>query len=177
MATRCNINGINELDFTFPGATTVTVNQGIASIVSAEPSGAANEVLATPNGSSGVASLRTLVPADLPITNEPAVLHNFLTAYNSTTGAFSQAQPAFTDISGTATAAQIGITGSNVAFATSAAGNFSIAHTLGVSPSIVVIELTSAGSVWFQATRYDATNVYLTASGAGLTGYVVSYVL
>jgi hypothetical protein len=41
MATKCNINGINELDFTFPGATTVTVNQGIASIVSVDPSGTA----------------------------------------------------------------------------------------------------------------------------------------
>ena len=36
-----------------------------------------------------------------------AVAHDFLTAYDATTGAFTAAQPAFTDISGTATAAQV----------------------------------------------------------------------
>lgn len=36
-----------------------------------------------------------------------AVAHNFLTSYTSTTGLFTQAQPAFTDISGTAAAAQL----------------------------------------------------------------------
>jgi len=38
--------------------------------------------------------------------NEPAVAHNFLTAYNSTTGAFTQAQPSYSDISGTPQLAQ-----------------------------------------------------------------------
>jgi hypothetical protein len=36
-----------------------------------------------------------------------AVSHDFLTSYSQATGAFAQAQPAFTDISGTATGAQI----------------------------------------------------------------------
>jgi hypothetical protein len=39
--------------------------------------------------------------------NTPAVAHEFLTAYNASTGAFTQAQPAFTDISGAATSAQV----------------------------------------------------------------------
>ena len=46
----------------------------------------------------------------LPIVpvNTPAVLHQWLKSYNAATGAFTQTQPAFTDISGTATTAQIG---------------------------------------------------------------------
>jgi hypothetical protein len=37
------------------------------------PSGSANEVFATPNGSSGAASLRALVPADLPVATTSAL--------------------------------------------------------------------------------------------------------
>ena len=40
--------------------------------------------------------------------NTPAVLHQWLKSYNSSTGAFTQTQPAFTDVSGVATTAQIG---------------------------------------------------------------------
>lgn len=40
--------------------------------------------------------------------NTPAVSHEWLASYNSTTGAFTQTQPAFTDVSGVATTAQIG---------------------------------------------------------------------
>jgi hypothetical protein len=40
--------------------------------------------------------------------NTPAVSHEFLTGYNAATGGFTAAQPAFTDISGVATTAQIG---------------------------------------------------------------------
>lgn len=46
---------------------TLTVDQEMVTIASAGlPSGSANLVLATPNGSSGTASLRALVVADLP---------------------------------------------------------------------------------------------------------------
>lgn len=48
----------------------------------------------------------TLPMVPLP-QNTPAVLHQFLTSYNAATGAFGQAQPAFSDLSGTATTAQI----------------------------------------------------------------------
>lgn len=37
-----------------------------------------------------------------------AIAHEFLNSYNATTGLFTAAQPAFTDVSGTATTAQIG---------------------------------------------------------------------
>lgn len=43
----------------------------------------------------------------VPVTAGP-VAHEWLNSYNGTTGAFTQTQPAFTDISGTATTAQIG---------------------------------------------------------------------
>jgi hypothetical protein len=39
--------------------------------------------------------------------NTPAILHEWINSYNSTTGAFTQTQPAFTDISGIATPAQL----------------------------------------------------------------------
>jgi hypothetical protein len=54
-----------------------------------------------------------------------------------------------------------------IPFVTSAGGNFTLPHTLGVVPGSVVFELTSVGSVWFQPTRFDANNLYLIASGAG----------
>jgi len=47
--------------------------------------------------------------SDLPVVpvNTSAVTHKFFTDYNASTGIFSMAQPAFTDISGTAAAAQL----------------------------------------------------------------------
>lgn len=65
-----------------------------------------------------------------------------------------------------------GVTISDVPFTTFAPGPFSVAHGLGVTPTAVGIEMTSGGSVWFQTTRYDSTNVYLVASDTGLTGHL-----
>ena len=60
----------------------------------------------TANGYSGTVATATTTPA-ITISGPTiaAVSHNFLTSL--TAGAFAQAQPAFTDISGVATAAQI----------------------------------------------------------------------
>lgn len=58
-----------------------------------------------------------------------------------------------------------------VALAPSSPGNFTVAQSLGSVPSAVTIEMTSGGQIWFQSTRYDASNLYLVASDAGLTGY------
>ena len=66
-------------------------------------------------------------------------------------------------------------TSTQVAFTTTAPGPFTLAHNLGIVPGSVIIELTAGGAVWFQTTRYDATNLYLVASDAGLTGYAVIY--
>jgi hypothetical protein len=56
-----------------------------------------------------------------------------------------------------------------VALAPGAAGNFTVAHGAGATPSAVVIEMKSSGAIWFQSTEYDATNLYLVASDGGLT--------
>jgi hypothetical protein len=83
------------------------------------------------------------------------------------------------------TASEAGITGEaecwrgsglptpiEIALAPGAPGNFSVAHGLGATPKLVLVQMTSGGAIWFQpATRYDATNLYLVASDGGLTGY------
>jgi hypothetical protein len=57
---------------------------------------------------------------------------------------------------------------------TSAAGNFTVAHPLGATPVIGLIELEGGGTVWFQnPTAYDSSNVYLTGSAAGIIGNVI----
>lgn len=52
----------------------------------------------------------------------------------------------------------------------SAPGDFTVAHGLGITPRLVLLQPTSGGAIWFQpALRYDETNLYLTASDAGVT--------
>lgn len=54
-----------------------------------------------------------------------------------------------------------------VALAPTAAGNFTVPHLLGRAPIGVILQPTSAASIYFQATQYDAVNLYLAASAAG----------
>lgn len=85
-----------------------------------------NTILAGPaTGSNAAPTFRTLVGADLPnpapttlggVESKAAVTHNFLTQIG-TDGSVAQAQPAFTDISGTATTTQGG-TGQNFSAST-----------------------------------------------------------
>lgn len=58
-----------------------------------------------------------------------------------------------------------------IALAPSSPGNFKVAHGLSSKPKVVLLQMTSGGQIWFQATRYDATYIYLVASDAGVTGY------
>lgn len=62
-----------------------------------------------------------------------------------------------------------------IPFATTAPGNFTLAHNLGIVPTTVIFEFTAGGTVWFQNPRYDSTNLYLVASDSGVTGFVVIY--
>jgi len=62
-----------------------------------------------------------------------------------------------------------------IPFNTSAPGNFTLAHNLGIVPSTVIFEFTDGGTVWFQPQRYDSTNLYLVASDAGITGVVIIF--
>jgi hypothetical protein len=43
-----------------------------------------------------------------------------------------------------------------------------IAHGLNQAPNIVIVQMTSAGTIW-QSTTADATNIYLKADSAGRT--------
>lgn len=59
-----------------------------------------------------------------------------------------------------------------------AAGNFTQAHTLAQLPTWADIAMTSGGGIWFQkSTKFDASNLYLTASDAGVTADIFVYKL
>ncbi len=61
-----------------------------------------------------------------------------------------------------------------IALAPGTAGNFTAPHLLGRLPVGAVIRMTSGGTIWFQTpTDVDGTNVYLVASGPGVTGKVI----
>lgn len=63
-----------------------------------------------------------------------------------------------------------------VAYAPTGAGNFSIAHGLGATPSLVLLQQTSLAPVYFQTpTRYDATNIYLVSTTGAETGFCEVY--
>jgi hypothetical protein len=63
-----------------------------------------------------------------------------------------------------------------VALAPSATGNFTVAHGLSAAPSAVLIVMTCGGSIWLQTpTGFDATNLYLVASDADLTGNAILF--
>lgn len=57
-----------------------------------------------------------------------------------------------------------------VPITTMAPGNFTVAHGLGFAPAFVMLEMSSGGNIWLQKpTAFDATNLYLTASDAGIS--------
>ena len=63
-----------------------------------------------------------------------------------------------------------------VAFTTATSGNFTLPHNLGVTPGSVIFELTSSGAIWFQSPlKYDANNLYLVASDAGISGFAIIF--
>ncbi|MGH3429167.1 MAG: phage tail protein, partial [Mycobacteriales bacterium] len=55
-----------------------------------------------------------------------------------------------------------------------AGGMLTIPHSLGTTPKLVLIQMTSDGNVWFQTPlRYDASNIYVVASDAGVTAKAI----
>ncbi len=67
-------------------------------------------------------------------------------------------------------------TQTQVAFTTTAPGNFVLPHNLGVIPGSVIFEFTSGGSVYFQKPdKYDANNLYLVATDAGVQGFAIIF--
>jgi len=64
----------------------------------------------------------------------------------------------------------------SVALAPSAPGNFTQAHGMSRAPIAVLISMTSGGAIWLQnPTGFDATNLYLAASDAGVTGNAICF--
>jgi hypothetical protein len=141
----------------------------------------------TPGLSAGVlyAQGRRYAPALAPALGPaPASATSYL-FYNSNSGFYYQAA-AVGAASGDALIGQV-LTGAaavtavapatriygQVAASPGAAGNFTLPHGLGRTPVGAVIQMTSSGAIWFQAAgMFDGTNVYLVASGAGVTAQV-----
>ena len=68
------------------------------------------------------------------------------------------------------------MTQAQVAFTTTAPNLFTLPHNLGVVPGSVIFEFTTGGSVWFQTPiKYDANNLYLVASDAGVSGFAIIF--
>lgn len=60
-----------------------------------------------------------------------------------------------------------------VSIASSAPGTLAVPHLLGRTPICAIIQMTSAGALWFQnGTQYDSSNLYLVASDAAVTAMV-----
>jgi hypothetical protein len=101
------------------------------------------------DGVSWWAGSSPIVPA-----NTPAVSHQWLASYNSSTGIFTLSQPSFSDVSGIATVLQGGtgtstpglVAGANISV-TGAWPNQSIAaSTTGLSVTITTAKLTTGGA-------------------------------
>jgi hypothetical protein len=145
------------------GATLVPVNTGVIS---------ANQlqgipVTATPPTDSYalayVAANTDLEFLPLPVT-VAAVTSNFLTSYTSTTGVFTAAQPAFTDISGTATSGQY-----VVMVGDSGSGGVQGAVPAPPAGSAAAGDFLRADGTWAVPSSVVAT-IPLTAQSAALSG-------
>ena len=62
-----------------------------------------------------------------------------------------------------------------VSVSAAAPGDFTVAHGLGSTPNGASIQVTGGGVIWFQATRYDSTNLYLVASDLGATAEIALF--
>lgn len=61
-----------------------------------------------------------------------------------------------------------------ISVTTAAAGNFTVANTLGVVPTFYLINMTSSGMIFWQSpTKFDASNLYLVATDSGLTADIL----
>jgi len=121
-------------------------------------------------------------PPALPAAPPSVTVYLF---YNAVSGFYYQTSPAGS-AAGDALIGQLATSGSAVTAAAAAtrifgsvsvaptgSGNFTVPHLLGRKPVGAVIQMTSSGSIWFQPpTPWDATNLYLTASGVGTAALV-----
>lgn len=113
---------------------------GVGDFIYGGTAGAATRLAAfTVAGTYNICETPTGSPAAPTWCNSPltkaAVTSNFLTSYNATTGVYSAAQPAFSDISGTAASAQLPLATNSVKGAMEGDGS-SITCTAGVCSAV-----------------------------------------
>lgn len=113
----------------------------------------------------------TELPAPIAPQNTPAVLHEWLNSYNSSTGVFTQTQPAFSDISGTPSTTQVpfqSLTTTGVGAATLVTGVLNVPAPNTAAQTTV--PASTVGNVIFsqpdQGASYKKVVVYL----SGATG-------
>ncbi|MGH9406332.1 MAG: hypothetical protein ACRD3D_10925 [Terriglobia bacterium] len=144
-------------------------------------------VTLTPGLTAGVlyAQGQRYAPASAPaIAAPPASAASYL-FYNSSSGFYWQAS-AVGATAGDALIGQVVTSASavtavtqatkifgQVALAPSGAGNFTVQHFLGRKPAGISLQLTSNVAIWFQNPSYDATNIYISSSGAGTANALV----
>lgn len=171
-----NIAFLSDLQFSDLGMNGVVSGFGISSSSTLTP-GIAPGIL--------YAQGARYAPATTPALAAAAPSASSYLFYNSVSGFYYQASPvgatggdALIGRVTTNASAVTGVVGATRVFgwvsaAASAAGNFTMAHMLGRKPVGAIIQMTSGGSIWFQpAALWDATNLCLTASGAGATASV-----
>ncbi|WP_213805770.1 hypothetical protein [Granulicella sp. dw_53] len=170
-------NASNLTSGTVPVARIPTLNQNTTGTAASLSTTAAHSlVYATPTGATGVGSFRSLVSSDIPALSylanttqlavtKAAITSNFLNSYNSATGAFTSAQPAFTDISGTVASAQLPLATSS-AFGAFKPDGTTITCTSGVCSAVVSVADTpvsiSGGTQAANSCSASATTVTMT---------------
>lgn len=134
-------------------------------------SGGQGKVIATPaGGGAGAYAGRVLVAGDIPAlaylpsstvvpANRPAASHNFLTAYDNTTGLFSIAQPAASDLSDSATSVGNVLRANGTSFVSAQLG---VADVSGAAPSA---SPTLTGTVTAGAIVAASGGLAITSSG------------
>lgn len=105
------------------------------------------------DGTNWEATILLVLPQDTP-----EVAHEWLDSYDATTGLFTQSQPAFSDVSGTATAAQV-----------PALSALTGAITASQLPTAVPVVSFGSGAPSGSSTE---AYVYFDTSGSPYTGYV-----
>lgn len=118
-------------------------------------------------------------PGPAPVNSSAYLFYNSVSGfYYNLTGAPSTALDALIGVvttSGTAVTAVTQATRvyGQLSVAPGVPGNFTVAHLLGRAPVGACIQMTGGGAIWFQSpTMYDAVNLYLVVSDAGVTAKV-----
>lgn len=149
--------------FTTNGTTTIT--SGATGILDLHAAGTGGLLLpgALATGLVTVTTATGAVSITAPPANTTATASNFFTAYNSATGAFTKAQPAYSDVSGT------------LALASAVFGNQGTTTTVlhgnaAGNPSFAAIVAADITSATITHTQTDSTFPTLVASGTSAMG-------